>query len=235
MHKVLLIEDDAMIGEMLSMYLSVEGYLVRRTETGAQGLAELEAFEPNIVLLDLVLPDIDGTKLCSDIRSASNVPILVVSMKTDVSERIQALMAGADDYICKPFSMRELTARITAKLRRTQLVFQTAAEQQEQPEDSNPIAGTAISLDPKRRSVYVNKQLVETTFSEFEILRLFCASPGKVFNRESLINALRGFDSFMNDRAIDVHIANLRKRIEEDPKEPRHIKTIRGVGYKFQP
>ncbi|WP_409344034.1 response regulator transcription factor [Paenibacillus sp. MBLB4367] len=235
MNKVLMIEDDPMIGEMLSMYLSEEGYAVTRAENGKQGLSELESVNPDIVLLDLVLPDMDGTQLCSGIREVSTVPILVVSMRTEVTDRIDALLAGADDYLCKPFSMRELSARITALIRRSQFTSQAAAALAE-PEfaQSVPRGDETISLDLERRAVYVNDRHIETTYSEFEIMRLFCANPGKVFNRESLINALRGFDSFVTDRAIDVHIANLRKKIEEEPKEPKHIKTVWGVGYKFE-
>jgi DNA-binding response OmpR family regulator len=235
MNKVLIIEDDPMIGEMLSMYLSEEDYEVTRAVNGEQGLAKLEAVRPDIVLLDLVLPDMDGTRLCRGIREVSTVPILVVSMRTEVTDRIDALLAGADDYLCKPFSMRELSARITALIRRSHYPAQTAAAPSEQqPEQAVMKGDKHITLDLERRTVYVDDRLIETTYSEFEIMRLLCANPGKVFNRESLINALRGFDSFVTDRAIDVHIANLRKKIEYEPREPKHIKTVWGVGYKFE-
>lgn len=232
MDKVLIIEDDNMIGEMLTMYLSEEGYAVKRVETGLLGLQELDQFQPDIILLDLMLPDVNGTELCSKLRSVSPVPIIIVSMKLEVADRVDALNAGADDYLCKPFSMRELKARITANIRRTHLIQQTFGTSESLITDSNQDE-EIITLDIERRSLYVNKRLVETTFSEFEIMKLFCANRGKVYSREELINTLRGFDSFVTDRAIDVHIANLRKKIEEHPREPKFIKTVWGVGYKF--
>ncbi|OPA77559.1 DNA-binding response regulator [Paenibacillus selenitireducens] len=231
MDKVLIIEDDNMIGEMMTMYLSEEGYSVKRTDSGLEGLLELERFRPDVVLLDLVLPDMNGIELCSKLRSATLAPIIVVSMKMEVSDRINALQAGADDFLSKPFSMRELTARINANIRRTHLYEQLVLQRDHR--DVTSEMAEIIVLDSERRSLYVNQRYVETTFSEFEIMKLFCANQGKVYTREELINTLRGFDSFVTDRAIDVHIANLRKKIEENPKEPKFIKTVWGVGYKF--
>lgn len=227
MHKVFIVEDDIIIGDMLSMYLSEEGYAVQRTETGKEALTLLDEFDPDIVLLDMVLPDVSGIQLCGEIRKKSMVPILVVSMKTDVMDRVNALHAGADDYLCKPFSMRELSAKVAAMIRRTYYNHQMKST-----ETDRALAGQ-IFLNYEKRSLYVNGHHVDTTFSEFEIMKLFIANPGKVYSREELINAVRGFDSFVNDRAIDVHIGNLRKKIEQDSKQPLYIKTVWGVGYKF--
>lgn len=234
MHKVLIIEDDPIMGDMIAMYLSEEGFDVKRAAHGKQGLSMLKEFAPDVVLLDLVLPDVTGTELCSDLRRISLVPILVVSTKTEVSERVDALTAGADDFLCKPFSMRELTAKIGAMIRRTQMT-QHAGENPMQPplEWTSAESGEPIVMDVERRAIYVKNFYVETTFSEFEIMRLFLGNQGRVFSREELINELRGFDSFVTERAIDVHIANLRKKIEENPKEPKYIRTVWGVGYKF--
>ncbi|WP_028547976.1 response regulator transcription factor [Paenibacillus sp. UNC451MF] len=227
MHKVFIVEDDIIIGDMLSMYLSEEGYLVHRTETGKEALTLLEDFDPDIILLDMVLPDVSGIQLCGEVRKRSTVPILVVSMKTEVMDRVNALNAGADDYLCKPFSMRELSAKVAAMIRRTYYNHLTKAVEAE------GVPASQIFLNYEKRSLYVNGQHVDTTFSEFEIMKLFIANPGKVYSREELINAVRGFDSFVNDRAIDVHIGNLRKKIEQDSKQPMYIKTVWGVGYKF--
>lgn len=234
MDKVLIIEDDQIMGDMIAMYLTEEGFLVKRADHGKKGLELLQEFAPDVVLLDLVLPDVTGTELCSELRRISPVPILVVSMKTDVSERVDALVAGADDFLGKPFSMRELTAKIGAMIRRTHL-NQVLAESVQLPEDVGKQAEKhePILLDLERRAIYVNRYYVETTFSEFEMMRLFLTNLGRVFSREELINELRGFDSFVTERAIDVHVANLRKKIEENPKEPKHIRTVWGVGYKF--
>lgn len=232
MYKVLVIEDDVMMSDMLSMYLSEEGYSVMQAYRADDGLRLVADFVPDLVLLDLILPDLDGMEVCALIRKRSNVPIMILSMKSEVSERVQALKAGADDYMCKPFSMHEMTARVEALIRRSSVMQIESAQQMaaavEVSDDREP-----IQLDFERRLLFVRGQLVETTFSEYELMRLFLAYPGKVFSREELINAIRGFDSFVTDRAIDVHIVNLRKKIEQNPKEPRLIRTVWGFGYKY--
>ncbi|MCQ6562472.1 response regulator transcription factor [Paenibacillus mendelii] len=229
MYKILIIEDDVMMSDMLAMYLSEEGYAVEQAPNGESGLLLLEQFKPDLVLLDLMLPDWDGTELCRSIRQSSLVPIMIVSMKTEVSERVQALRAGADDYLCKPFSMHELSARSESLIRRAHMM-QAATVQDGM---SYATEDASIRLDTERRLLLVRGMLVETTFSEFELMKLFLANPGKVFSREDLINAIRGFDSFVTDRAIDVHIVNLRRKVEPNPKEPKYIRTVWGVGYKY--
>jgi DNA-binding response OmpR family regulator len=230
MTKVLIIEDDHVIGGMLTLYLAEESFAVHRTETGQDGLAVLQSFMPDIVLLDLMLPDMDGSDLCIKLREQSDIPIIIISMKTKVTEKIHALMAGADDFLSKPFSMQELKARIQTVLRRTK-----SYKDSDFPAAALVEAEDGIRIDPERRTVLLNCDPLETTFSEFEIMKLFVQHPGKVFSREELINAVRGIDSFINERAIDVHVTNLRKKIELNPKEPRFIKTVWGVGYKFMP
>ncbi|MFC0211223.1 response regulator transcription factor [Paenibacillus chartarius] len=223
---VLIVEDDDNISEMMTFYLSEEGYIIERAGTGPEGLEMFEARKPHAIVLDIMLPGLDGISLCQQIRRKSSVPILMVSAKHEVSERVNALLVGADDYLCKPFSMREFAARIKALLRRSQL--NGGAEQPGEREDISPIA-----IDVERRTLFVRGAAVETTFSEFEIIKLFYQNPGKVYSRDELLNRIRGFDSFVTERAIDVHIANLRKKVEADPKEPKYIKTVWGVGYKF--
>ncbi|QHT59200.1 response regulator transcription factor [Paenibacillus lycopersici] len=232
MYKLLIIEDDVMMSDMLSMYMSGEGYDIKQAENGEQGLKLLEQFGPDVVLLDLMLPDWDGIELCGRMRQHSSVPIMIVSMKSEVSERVQALRAGADDYLCKPFSMHELSARVEALIRRSRLM-QAAAAESRTAEAADTAAEKEIKLDSERRLLLVRGNFVETTFSEFEIMKLFLTHPGKVFSREDLINAIRGFDSFVTDRAIDVHIVNLRRKVEKNPKEPHFIRTVWGVGYKY--
>lgn len=232
MYKVLVIEDDVMMSNMLSMYLSEEGYSVMQAYRADDGLKLVADFVPDIVLLDLMLPDLDGIEVCTLIRKRSNMPIMILSMKSEVSERVQALKAGADDYMCKPFSMHEMTARVEALIRRSSTtqaeMYREIAVTIEEKEEIEP-----IQLDFERRLLLVRGQFVETTFSEYELMKLFLAYPGKVFSREELINAIRGFDSFVTDRAIDVHIVNLRKKIEQNPKEPQLIRTVWGFGYKY--
>ncbi|MDO3680104.1 response regulator transcription factor [Paenibacillus ehimensis] len=230
MSRVLLVEDDQSIADMISIYLSEENYTVYCAADGKQGKELFSQHEPDVVILDLMLPDTNGIELCKHFRTVSNVPIMIVSAKSEVSERVNALMIGADDYLCKPFSMRELAARTSALLRRSALnqTFKPAAA------DPVPTDTKDIVLDLEKRGIYLHGQAVETTYSEFEIMKNFWLHPGKVFSREELLNKIRGIDSFVTERSVDVHITNLRKKIEADPKEPKYIKTVWGVGYKFE-
>ncbi|WP_088831905.1 response regulator transcription factor [Paenibacillus tyrfis] len=230
MSKVLLVEDDQSIADMISIYLSEENYTVYCAANGEQGKELFSRHEPDVVILDLMLPDTNGIELCKHFRTVSNVPIMIISAKSEVSERVNALMIGADDYLCKPFSMRELAARTSALLRRSALT------QAVRPavEDPVPMETKDIVLDLEKRGIYLHGQAVETTYSEFEIMKNFWLHPGKVFSREELLNKIRGIDSFVTERSVDVHITNLRKKIETDPKEPKYIKTVWGVGYKFE-
>lgn len=230
MDRVLLIEDDDIIGEMVCMYLTEEGFLVQRAHNGRDGLVALREFEPDLILLDLMLPDFEGTDLCNSLRSLTHVPIIIISSNSKVSEKIEAFTVGADDYLCKPFSMHEMKARIQALLRRFKQVL-PPEEQLVQQAVTVPLMDLNINLE--KRTLYVRGESVDMTFSEFELIRLLYEHPERVYRREDLINALRGFDSYVNDRAIDVHITNLRRKIEANPKEPKYIKTVWGVGYKF--
>lgn len=234
MYKVLVIEDDVMMSDMLSMYLSEEGYSVKQAYRAGEGLKLAAEHSPDLILLDLMLPDMEGIEVCSQIREASNVPIMILSMKNEVSERVLALKAGADDYMCKPFSMHEMTARVEALIRRSSSV-KIEINRPRAVVETEMTDNPAIQLDYERRLLLVRGEFVETTFSEYELMKLFLTRPGKVFSREELINAIRGFDSFVTDRAIDVHIVNLRKKIERNPREPRLIRTVWGFGYKYTP
>lgn len=221
---------------MLTLYLVEEQFDVLRVETARDGMDAIPVYTPDIILLDLMLPDASGTELCAQFRNVTALPIIVISMKSAVADRIQAISSGADDYLCKPFSMQELKVRMNAVLRRYSqqpIAMQTASA----PSSSSPPVATAlqqgISLDLERRTIIIDGEHVESTFSEYEIMKLFVQHPGRVFTREELINAVRGIDSFINDRAIDVHVTNLRRKLEKNPKEPQYIKTVWGVGYKF--
>jgi len=228
MSTVLLIEDDKSISDMISIYLSEEDYTVHCAPDAKQGKQLFETAQPDVVILDIMLPDMNGIELCREFRSASSIPIMMISAKSEVSERVKALVIGADDYLCKPFSMRELAARTGALVRRAALnKIAPLAAPAEPPQP--------IRLDIDRRTVFVHGVPVETTYSEFEMMKYFGLNPGKVFSREELLNKIRGIDSLVTERSVDVHITNLRKKIEADPKDPKHIKTVWGVGYKFEP
>lgn len=228
MSTILLIEDDQSISDMISIYLSEEDYIVHSAPDAKQGKQLFSTIEPDVIILDVMLPDMNGIELCREFRANSSIPIMMISAKSEVSERVKALVIGADDYLCKPFSMRELAARTGALVRRSAMNKVVPP-----PAPVEPVQ--AIKLDNERRSVFVHNVLVETTYSEFEMMKHFWLHPGIVFSREELLNKIRGIDSFVTERSVDVHITNLRKKIEADPKDPKHIKTVWGVGYKFEP
>ncbi|OXM87864.1 response regulator transcription factor [Paenibacillus rigui] len=229
MSTVLLIEDDQSIADMISIYLSEEGYVVYSAADGKQGLRLFEKQGPHVVILDIMLPDTNGVDLCRQLRAVSVVPILIISAKSEVSERVKALMLGADDFLCKPFSIRELAARIQALLRRS-----TKSKVGSVPNTDSKEQHRSIVVDMDKRCVYLHRVPIETTYSEFEMMKYFWLHPGKVFSRDELLSKIRGIDSLVTERSVDVHITNLRKKIEQDPKEPKHIQTVRGVGYKFE-
>lgn len=229
--KVLLIEDDALIGEMIKMYLTDEGYIVKRVETGVQGLSVIKEFNPDIVIIDFILPDINGTEVCKEVRRDSFVPIIMISMNTEVLNRVEALLVGADDYLCKPFSMKELQARLFALMRRA---YQEPIQRESDDMDfETRVEEKSIIIEQNYRAIKVHGKRVETTFTEFEIMSLFYNHPERVFSREELITYLRGMDTPVNERSIDVHVMKLRNKIEENPKNPKYIKTVWGIGYKF--
>ncbi|UNK16274.1 response regulator transcription factor [Paenibacillus sp. N3/727] len=231
--KVILIEDDEIIGEMIKMYLTDEGYIVLRVDSGVQGLSIIKEFNPDIVIIDFLLPDLNGTEVCREVRKDSFVPIIMISMNTEVLNRVEALIAGADDYLCKPFSMKELLARMFALTRRA---YQGSIERGSDDKDIGFRAeGKSIIIEHEYRAIKVQERRVETTFSEFEIMNLLYNHPERVFTREELIIYLRGIDTLVNERSIDVHVMKLRNKIEEDPKNPKYIKTVWGIGYKFSP
>ena len=226
--KVLIIEDNEELANSIQRFLAHEGYVCELSYTCEEAREKLTLYSYDCIILDIMLPDTNGVQLCREFRSLSNVPIMIVSAKNEVSERVNALLSGADDYLCKPFSMQELKARIGAALRR----YKPAAAANETAA-ALEARQSGLELDPQKRLVLVEGRPVETTFSEFELMRLLFEHPGRVFTRDELISMLRGVDSYVNDRAIDVHITNLRKKIESNPKEPQYIKTVWGVGYKL--
>ncbi|WP_449600229.1 response regulator transcription factor [Paenibacillus sp. Marseille-Q9583] len=229
--KVILIEDDGIIGDMIKMYLTEEGNIVDRVGTGIEGLGLINSSPPDLVIIDLVLPDLNGMEVCREIRKNSLVPIVIISMNTDVLCRIEALNAGADDYLCKPFSMKELLARMNAIVRRT-----TQGYRGQEGNDKTGIykpESKGIVIEHEFRAIKVQGRRVETTFTEFEIMKLLYNHPERVFSREELIIYLRGINTLVNERSVDVHVMKLRNKLEADPRNPKFIKTVWGIGYKF--
>ena len=225
MPRILLIEDEVALGEALEYQLQREGYDVVREVDGARGLERFRGSGADLVLLDLMLPGMSGEEICREIRRTSRVPIIMLTARDDEIDKVVGLELGADDYVTKPFNSRELLARLKAVLRRS--------SQGSEPEDV--LEGGGIRLDPDRFEVRVRGELVHVPRKEFEVLQLLMENPGRVLTRETLIDNVWGSDYFGDTRTLDVHIKRLRAKCEPDARTPRHIVTVRGLGYKFVP
>lgn len=218
--KILLIEDEVMVLDALKAYLEREKYQVFTATTGAEGLAIFQKEKIDLIILDLMLPDMKGEDICQHIRSISDVYLFMLTAKGSLDHRIYGLNLGADDYLVKPFSPRELVARIKTIVRRMNGSL----------EDCNLYDDGYLVIDKSKRIVKVQGQTVLFTTTEFNLLVLLMESRGKVLTREQLINQILGYDFDGYDRTIDVHIKNIRKKIEEDTKQPRYIVTVMKVG-----
>ncbi len=221
MDRILVIDDDPGLTALLAEYLQARGHSVVTAPDGEQGLDRLRTGGVDLVILDVMLPGKDGFEICREIRADSNVPIIMLTARGDEMDRIVGLELGADDYLPKPFNPRELLARIRAVMRRK---APGAA-----PAETFSAAG--VRLDPERREVQVDGEPVELTTTEFEILRVLVASAGRVVPRERLMELARGPDWASFERSVDVHVSHLRRKLGDDPRTPRRIKTVRGVGY----
>jgi two-component system response regulator RegX3 len=227
MPKVLLIEDEESLAEALVYQLSREGYDVEHTTDGLQGLDRFNTSGADLVLLDLMLPGMSGEDICKAIRRASEVPIIMMTARDADIDKIVGLELGADDYVTKPFNTRELLARIRAVLRRS--AARTGSDR------GAVLEGAGIRLDPDRFEVTVRGEPVHLPRKEFELLELLMENAGRVLTRETLIDQIWGPDYFGDTRTLDVHIKRLRSKFEPAPHEPKHLTTIRGLGYKFIP
>jgi len=221
MDRILVIDDDPGLTSLLAEYLQTRGLEVATAPDGEQGLATLRAGGVDLVILDVMLPGKDGFEICREIRAESRVPVIMLTARGDELDRIVGLELGADDYLPKPFNPRELLARIGAVLRR----------KAPNPQDSEVYSAAGLRLDPERRELRVDGQAVELTTTEFEILRVLVASAGRIVPRERLMELARGPDWAAFERSVDVHISHLRRKLGDDPRAPRRIKTVRGVGY----
>ncbi|MDO7907283.1 response regulator transcription factor [Paenibacillus sp. JX-17] len=232
MIKLLLIEDEKNLAEMIAFYLEEEGYITESVQDPADTIQHFRHFKPDLIVTDLMMPGLSGHDIIATIRSCSDIPILMISANTMLNERLQALDSGADDFLCKPFSLKELDSRLKALLRRSMPSSLIKAQHsQPNPEQASVQPYLQISLDS--RTVFVKGQEIEVTHIEFELLRLFSRNPGRVFTRNELIDRIKGEDQAILDRTIDVHISSLRRKTEQEPKNPLHIKTVWGTGYKY--
>jgi len=225
MTRVLVVEDEESFSDALSYMLRKEGYEVAVANSGPGALDEFDRSGADLVLLDLMLPDIPGTEVCRRIRQRSSVPVIMVTAKDSEIDKVVGLEMGADDYVTKPFSSRELVARIRAVLRRGG-----------EPEElvSPVLEGGPVRMDVERHVVSVDGKNVKLPLKEFELLEMLLRNAGRVVTRMQLIDRVWGSDYVGDTKTLDVHIKRLRAKVEDDPAEPRHIVTVRGLGYKYE-
>lgn len=222
--RILIVDDEPELRSMLRQYLTREGFDVAESTTGNNALAAISDSEPDLVLLDVGLPDIDGFEVLRRVRESSDVPVIMLTARDEEIDRVVGLSVGADDYVVKPFSPRELVARIQAVLRRgaggTRAV-------------TTALRFTGLTIDETSREVRSQGDLVELSALEFDLLVALAQRPNRVFTREQLLERVWGWDYFGVERVVDVHIGNIRKALDDDATDPHLIATIRGVGYKF--
>ena len=224
---VLVIEDEESFIEALVVGLKREGFLVTVARDGAEGLELFERVRPDLILLDLWLPKKSGIDVCREIRTRSRVPIIMVTAKSSEIDTVVGLEVGADDYVTKPFRLRELVARMRAVMRRV-----GGSDDSEPPGETIEIDG--LSLDPERHEVYLGGELLPLPLKEFELLELLMSNAGRVLTRETLIDRIWGPNYVGDTKTLDVHIKRLRAKVEADPSRPARITTVRGLGYKFE-
>ena len=228
MQKVLVVDDAANIRELVSVYFSAAGFEVQQAPDGVSGLAAALEGAPDLVLLDIMLPGMDGAQVCRRIREQSSVPVIMLTARDTDLDKVAMLESGADDYVVKPFSPAELVARARAVLRR----MQPPAPQPVTVRDRIELDG--LIIDPAMREVTVDGATVEVTAKEFDLLAVMAEEPGVVFSRERLLERVWGFADFVDTRGVDVHIRHLREKLGDDAAAPRFVETVRGVGYRVR-
>lgn len=225
---VLIIDDDRKLNEMLSSYLSRFGMTVFTADHPDSGLTLLRSHSPSLVILDLMLPGRDGFAVCRNIRAESQVPIIMLTARGDLPDRVAGLELGADDYLAKPFEPRELVARIQTVLRRS-------GQATVRPSTKELVRAEDLFVDLRRRTAMLNGESIEFTTMEFEILAFFLSNPGAVLSRDEIMDRIKGVDWEAYNRSIDVTISRLRTKLQDDPRKPRYLKTVWGTGYMFLP
>jgi two-component system alkaline phosphatase synthesis response regulator PhoP len=223
MKEILVIDDEPQIAQICRDYLQRAGFKVMTAGNGADALTLARTKQPDLIVLDLGLPKMDGLDVTRALRKQSNVPIIMLTARVDESDKLIGLELGADDYLTKPFSPRELVARVRAVFRRTELGAQRG----------DVIRHLDVTLDVPRMQARIGTRSVELTSTEFELLATMMRQPGRVFTRGQLLDAIRGIEVESFERAIDAHVKNVRRKIESDPRNPRYVLTVYGVGYKF--
>jgi DNA-binding response OmpR family regulator len=224
--RILLVDDEQSIQTLLSYPLRKDGYHVTSALDGSEALRRFEEGRFDLVILDLMLPQMGGVEVCRQLRSRSQVPIIMLTAKGSETDKVAGLEVGADDYITKPFSMREFRSRVKAALRRSRMGGETS--------EGGSIESGELTIDYDRRMVTLGREEIKVTYVEFEILGALARSPGRVLTRETLLEHVWGDSEYRDPRTVDVHIRHLREKLEGDPKEPEYLFTVRGVGYRFR-
>jgi DNA-binding response OmpR family regulator len=227
--RILLVDDEQSIQTLLSYHLQRDGYEVVPATDGQQALDRFAAGSFDLVVLDVMLPRLDGLEVCRRLRARSAVPIIILTAKAEEIDKVVGLEIGADDYITKPFGLREFSSRVKAALRRAEM-----GRGPDDSEDGGRLLVGELKIDFPKRTVRLAGVDVPLTFVEFEILAILVRSPGRVFTRDMLLSQIWGDSSYRDPRTIDVHIRHLREKIESDPKDPAYLFTVRGVGYRFR-
>jgi two-component system, OmpR family, response regulator len=223
---ILLVDDEDAVQKLLTYPLEHEGFRVLQARDGEEALQRFASEHVDLVVLDLMLPRLDGLEVCRRLRAHSTVPIIMLTARDDELDKVVGLELGADDYITKPFSIREFRSRVRALLRRAAIGSQA--------DGRDLISADALEIDLSKRTVAVRGRSASLTYVEFELLRTMAARPGRVFTRQALLEALWGDYAYREPRTIDVHVRHLREKLEADPREPELILTVRGVGYRFK-
>ena len=232
--KILVVEDEIALQETLAYNLKRQGYEVRTTGDGAKALEEARIFKPDLVLLDVMLPGIDGFEVCRVLRQEASTPVLMLTARDDEIDRVVGLEVGADDYMTKPFSMRELMARVKAMLRRVRMIREEVQSESGSPQPpSQVLTFGALALDQTRREVRLGSQAIVLKPKEYELLIFMAQHHGQVLSREFILERVWGWNFIGDSRTVDVHIRWLREKIETDPSSPQRLITVRGAGYRF--
>lgn len=226
MDKILIVEDEASIRGFVKVNLKMNNFHVIEASTGEEGIKKVREYKPQVVILDIMLPGIDGLKVCKMIRQEfPNMGIIMLTAKSQDTDKVLGLEYGADDYIIKPFNPLELTLRIKAILRRVNAV---------KGDDTNIITGGPFTIDLYSKKIYKEKQEIDVTPTEYSLMKIFIENPGKAFNRDELLDLVWGYDFMGDSKIVDVNIRRLRSKIEENPSDPKFIKTVWGTGYRWQ-
>jgi len=225
--RILLVDDEQPVQKLLTYPLEKDGYEVVPALDGQQALAEFERQRFDLVVLDIMLPKVDGLEVCRQLRAKSSVPIIMLTAKAEEIDKVLGLELGADDYITKPFSMREFRSRVRAALRRAEMGERLDG-------DEEPLERGDLRIEFAKRTVTLRGEPIQLTYVEFEILAVLAGGPGRVYTRDMLLDRIWGDSEFRDQRTIDVHIRHLREKIERDPRTPEYLLTVRGVGYRFK-